>query len=522
MAVSMSGFDGSGYMMWLLATPVLFICGRSFFSNAWKQLMHRSCSMDTLVSLSSGISYLFSLFNLLFPLFWERRWMEPHMYFESSSMVIAFVLAGRLLENKARRNTTSAIRKLAGLRPETVTMLSDGKEMEVDVADVMPGNILVAHPGERIAVDGSITEGQTYIDESMLTGEPVPIRKEPGDKVFAGTMNGKGCISYAAESVGEDTALSSIIRLVRDAQDSKAPIQRTVDRVSSFFVPAIIAISIASFFIWLALDPSDGFTNGLLAALTVLVIACPCALGLATPTAIAVGIGRCSENGILIKDAVRLEKAAGTDIVVLDKTGTLTEGKPEVQNIVFMDGCRTSHEMLISELMSLEAMSEHPLAEAVVNRIKSMQDVKTLKITDFKAVPGLGVTGNVIFPDGRTAELHAGSSRFLSASGIAIASEGSILENADGSTVIWFAENGIAAAALSISDAVRKSAVSGIEGLKRQGIEVTMLTGDCHEAAGVLYPLTGFLLNPAAAGAMMALSSISVVTNSLRLKYRKI
>lgn len=478
--------------------------------------------MDTLVSLSSGISYLFSLFNLLFPLFWERRWVEPHLYFESSSMVIAFVLAGRLLENKARRNTTSAIRKLAGLRPETVTMLSDGKEMEVNVADVMPGNILVAHPGERIAVDGSITEGQTYIDESMLTGEPVPIRKEPGDKVFAGTMNGKGCISYAAESVGEDTALSSIIRLVRDAQDSKAPIQRTVDRVSSFFVPAIIAISIAGFFIWLALDPSDGFTNGLLAALTVLVIACPRALGLATPTAIAVGIGRCSENGILIKDAVRLEKAAGTDIVVLGKTGTLTEGKPEVQNIVFMDGCRISHEMLLSELMSLEAMSEHPLAEAVVNRIKSMQDVKTLKITDFKAFPGLGVTWNVIFPDGRTAELHAGSSRFLSASGIAIASEGSILENADRSTVIWFAENGIAAAALSISDAVRKSAVSGIEGLKRQGIEVTMLTGDCHEAAGVLYPLTGFLLNPAAAGVMMALSSISVVTNSLRLKYRKI
>lgn len=257
MAVSMSGFDGSGYMMWLLATPVLFICGRSFFSNAWKQLMHRSCSMDTLVSLSSGISYLFSLFNLLFPLFWERRWMEPHLYFESSSMVIAFVLAGRLLENKARRNTTSAIRKLAGLRPETVTMLSDRKEMEVNVADVMPGNILVAHPGERIAVDGSITEGQTYIDDSMLTGEPVPIRKEPGDKVFAGTMNGKGCISYAAESVGEDTALSSIIRLVRDAQDSKAPIQRTVDRVSSFFVPAIIAISIASFLIRPTGSPTD-------------------------------------------------------------------------------------------------------------------------------------------------------------------------------------------------------------------------------------------------------------------------
>ena len=290
--------------------------------NAWKQLRHRSATMDTLVALSTGIAYLFSLFNMLFPGFWLSRGIHPHVYFEASSVIVAFILLGRLLEERAKGSTTSAIRKLMGLQPRTVTLVApDGSRRQASLAQVRVGDRLLVKPGERIPVDGKVTDGASYVDESMLTGEPVAVRKEADDDVFAGTVNQKGSFTFRAEKVGGDTLLARIIRRVQDAQGSKAPVQRLVDRIAAVFVPAIMGIALLAFVLWMVLDPSDGFTHGLLALVTVLIIACPCALGLATPTAITVGIGKAAGRGILIKDAESLETARKVDTVVLDKTG---------------------------------------------------------------------------------------------------------------------------------------------------------------------------------------------------------
>jgi Cu2+-exporting ATPase len=321
-------FPYANDIMWILATPILFVFGRRFFTGAWRQAKHRSANMDTLVALSTGISYLFSVFNTLFPQFWEKQGLEAHVYFEASGVIVAFILLGKLLEDRAKGNTSDAIRKLMGLQPSTVTVMRDGKPVETGIAVVMIDDIVLVKPGVKIAVDGVVVEGNSFVDESMISGEPVPVEKLPGAVVFAGTINQKGSFSFRAQKVGKDTLLAHIIQTVDQAQGSKAPVQALVDRIAAVFVPVVMGIAIISFVAWLIFGGNNGFVYGLLSLVTVLVIACPCALGLATPTAIMVAIGKAADEGILIKDAESLEQAKDVDVVALDKTGTITEGKP--------------------------------------------------------------------------------------------------------------------------------------------------------------------------------------------------
>lgn len=620
----------ANYIMWILSTPVVFWLGSGFYVNAWKLLKHRSANMDTLVANSTGIAYLFSLFNLFFPDFWLSRGVTPHVYFEAASVIIAFILLGRTLEERAKGNTSAAIKKLMGLQPHTV-ILDDGTgEREVNIEQIVPGNMIVVKPGERIAVDGTVTTGSSFVDESMLSGEPIPVQKAAGAKVYAGTINQKGSFRFRAEKVGADTMLSHIIHLVQEAQGSKAPVQQLVDKIAAVFVPAIMTIAVLTFIAWIVLA-ENGFTHGLLAAVTVLIIACPCALGLATPTAIMVGIGKGAESGILIKDAESLEMAKKIDTIVLDKTGTITEGKPVVTDIVW----KTESADMQRIFLELEKHSEHPLATAVVQALSRLDSEKgqDMLLTGFESITGQGVKASC---NGKT--YYAGNRRMLAEKGIAISSI--LLAKAEAfaqeaKTVIWFADEQQALATCAIADRIKETSKKAIAELQQRGISVVMLTGDNEQtarriaseagiaefraevlpqqkseyikqlqtegkhvamvgdgindsaalaqadlsiamgqgsdiamdvakmtiissdltkiseairlsvltvrtirenlfwafiynligipiAAGILYPFTGFLLNPMIAGAAMAFSSVSVVTNSLRLRMKRI
>lgn len=439
-------FPFKGYVLWALATPALFWCGRRFLVTAWKQARHRSAGMDTLVALSTLISYFFSVFNLLFPQVWTSRGLSPHLYFESSAMIVAFILIGRVLEEKAKRGTTASIRELIGLQPKSVSLA--------------PGDTFTVRPGDRIPADATVEEGESYVDESMLTGEPIPEHKSKGDKVFAGTINQKGSFSARAEKVGKDTMLSSIIRMVKDAQGSKAKIQNTVDKVAAIFVPVIIAVSLLTFLCWFILDPSDGLTKGLMAMVTVLVIACPCSLGLATPTALTAGIGNGARRGILIKDADSLQVAEKIDTVVLDKTGTITEGHPKVVAERWMEKGAEGI------LLAMELQSEHPLAAAVVARLHSMNmSTSPSRLDSFEAVPGAGIKariGDDEYYAGRPASLSAEASSWID----------------DGCTVITFSRNGDPVAEFAITDEIKPSSAEAVASLRRLGVETVMLTGD--------------------------------------------
>lgn len=457
------------YVLWILATPVVFGLGREFYINAWRQLKHGTSNMDTLVAVSTGIAYTFSVFNLLFPDFWLSRGIEPHIYFEAASVIIAFILLGRLLEERAKQNTSSAIKKLIGLQPKTVIIIVDSDERTVPITAVQKGDTILVKPGERIAVDGVVVTGESYVDESMLNGEPVPLHKQSGEKVFAGTINQKGTFRFIADKIGSDTMLAQIIHMVQDAQGSKAPVQKLVDRIARFFVPAIISISIIAFIAWIFLAPTNGFTNGLLAMVTVLIIACPCALGLATPTAIMVGIGKGAEKGILIKDAQSLEIAQKIDTIILDKTGTITAGHPVVVESLWENGFEHSRKILYS----LEKLSEHPLSDAVVN---TLQNEKEISIDKFENVPGKGVKGIV-----GSQTYYAGNLSLLNDNHITIASHLQELANKwtqEAKTLVWFADSTQAIAAIALTDEIKQTSAQAISQLQKMGVEVYMLTGD--------------------------------------------
>lgn len=618
----------ANYIMWILATPVLFIFGAPFFKGAWKQLKHKTSNMDTLVALSTGIAYLFSMFNTLFPEVWTSRGMEPHVYFEVSAVVVAFVLLGRYLENRAKNKASDAIKELIGIQPKTATIISDGKSKEISIKDIKIGDEIVVKSGEKIAVDGKVIQGNSFVDESMINGEPLAIEKTIGDKVFSGTLNQSGSFHFKAEKVGKDTLLAQIIKTVQEAQGSRAPIQNTVDKISSVFVPTIVIIAIITFFAWIFFGHDNNIPQGLLSAVTVLIIACPCALGLATPTAIVVGVGRGAQLGILIKDAQALETAKKITSIVLDKTGTITEGNPEIKDINWFIE-ETSQ--LRNILYSIETYSDHPLAETIKSKLKNDSNLITsIKVSN---IAGKGLTA-----DYNNEKYFIGNFKLIEENNIVINKDeknwiDSQINTAN--TIVIFANEKQIIACISIIDAIKSTSIEAISELKANGLKVYMLTGDNEQsaqliaqkvginnvkanvlpvekaafikelqakkeivamvgdgindsaalatadlsiamgkgsdiaisvaqitiissdlnkltkainlskatvrtikqnlfwafiynligvplAAGVLYPINGFLLNPMIAGLAMALSSVCVVSNSLLLKSKKI
>ena len=619
------------WIMLAFTIPVMAFFGRDFFVHAYMQLKHGRANMDTLVAVSTGVAFLFSLFNTIWPEYWTSRGLEAHVYYEAAAVIIALILLGRLLEAKAKFSTSTAIKKLMGLQPKTVTkILADGSEEEVPIREVAVGDVLVVKPGEKIPVDGEVTEGSSFVDESMITGESIPVEKVKGQPVYAGTINEKGSFRFRADKVGGETVLANIIRMVQEAQGSKAPVQKLVDRIAGIFVPVVMGIAVITFIVWMLIGGDLAFTHALLTSITVLVIACPCALGLATPTAIMVGIGKGAEHNILIKDAESLELMYRVNAIVLDKTGTITEGKPVVTDIHWTPG--SEDERYPSILLEIERRSEHPLADAVVQKFKE-KVVNEISVSDFENQTGKGVTAKV----GDKVYL-VGNRALLEVSHVILDDDNEKLAvrwEGDGKTVVFFAGEGRVLALVAIADKIKESSRQAVATLHEKGIDVYMLTGDNaltaravadqvgirhfkaevmpgekanfvealqHEgkvvamvgdgindsqalaqadvsiamgkgsdiamdvakvtlitsdlnvipraialshqtvrairqnlfwafiyniigiplAAGVLYGINGFLLNPMIAAAAMAFSSVSVVPNSLRIKWKKL
>lgn len=479
------------YGTWIsmvLSAPVVFWYGRNFFINGWKQAKHGMANMDTLVALSTGIAFIFSAFNTIYPEYWHSRGIHPHVYYEAASVIIVFISLGKLLEERAKANTTGAIKKLMGLQPKTVRIIADGNEEEIPISEVRPEQIILLRPGERVAVDGIVVSGSSYIDESMISGEPIAVTKAVGDKLFAGTINQKGSLQYKAEKVGADTLLAHIIKMVQLAQSSKAPVQKLVDKIAGIFVPVVIGISILTFIVWMLIGGEEAFTHALLTSVTVLVIACPCALGLATPTAIIVGVGKGAENNILIKDAESLELAYKVDAVILDKTGTITEGRPVLTSINWNPEIAGDIDEYLRVLYSLEINSEHPLADAVTGKLKEDQ-VSTVELSAFESLTARGVKGTF-----KGFEYFVGNHRILKENHIQLSSfQKEFLDSRpdDASTVIFFADQNRVLAIITIADKVKDTSAEAIHQLHSQGIEVHMLTGDSPKAASAVAEMVG-------------------------------
>ena len=639
-------WESGKWISLVLSIPVLFYFGSHFYVNAWKQARHRKANMDTLVALSTGIAFIFSAFNTFFPEFWHARGIHPHVYYEAATLIVVFISFGKMLEERAKSQTGTALKKLIGLQPKTLTRIQNGQQEEIKIEEVQLGDRILIKPGEKIPVDGVVESGSSYIDESMISGEPIPVEKRIGEKVFAGTINQKGSLEIVAEKVGASTLLSQIIQRVQEAQGSKAPVQKLVDKIAGIFVPVVIGIALLTFGSWMVFGGENAFSHALLAAVSVLVIACPCALGLATPTAIMVGVGKGAENQILIRDAESLELGHRVNAIILDKTGTITSGKPKVANYLSTvhgpQSTKSKPENSVdsrlltvdqaSILLSLESKSEHPLADAVVKFLKE-KDIQLVELENFESITARGVKGKF---EGKT--YFVGNQKLLNENGVSIPAELELEAKTwseKAQTVIWFADDEMALAILGIQDQIKPSSTAAIAKLQSSGVEVYMLTGDNLQtaqavakevgivnfkaevmpsdksdfvkslqekgkvvamvgdgindsealaqadvsiamghgsdiamdvakitlitsdlgkipqafrlshltvngvkqnlfwafiynvigipiAAGILYPINGFLLDPMIAGAAMAFSSVSVVMNSLRLKAREL
>ncbi|WP_288155670.1 heavy metal translocating P-type ATPase [Phocaeicola sartorii] len=463
---------GVNWWMLLLSLPVILYSGRSFYMNAWKQALQRTSNMDTLVALSTSIAFLFSLFNTFYPEFWYSRGLEPHVYYEAATVIIAFVLVGKLMEEKAKGKTSTAIRKLMGLQPRTARVVKDGREEDILIAELQVGDKVSVRPGEQIPVDGVIVGGNTFIDESMISGEPIPVEKKQGDKVLAGTINQNGAFTMTAQKVGKNTVLAQIIRMVQEAQGSKAPVQRIVDKVTAVFVPVVLAVAVFTFLVWIVAGGADDFSYAMLSAVSVLVIACPCALGLATPTALMVGIGRGAESHILIKDAVALEQMRKVDTVVLDKTGTVTEGRPVVTGWLHDAGWQNEHKGI---LYAAELKSEHPLALAIVEALKK-EGEKPAIIDSFESRTGRGI---VVTRGNKT--YWAGSHRLLKDFGAEVSGllQGMVEDyERSGKSLVYFGEGNTLLAVIAISDKIKDTSRQAVKQLKESGKYIVLLTGD--------------------------------------------
>ena len=472
----------ANWIMFILTVPVMFWSGRSFFINAYKQAKHRSSNMDSLVALSIGIAFVFSVFNTVYPEYFINRALEPHVYFESAAVIIAMILFGKTLEEGAKGKTSAAIKKLMALQPKTVRVIRNSGELEVSLEEIGIGEIIVIRPGEKIPVDGKLIQGTSFVDESMVSGESIPVEKSLHSVVYAGTINQKGSFQIRAEKIGSETMLAHIIKMVREAQGSKAPIQKLVDKVAGIFVPVVIIIALATFFIWYIFGPEPAFTRGMLAMITVLIIACPCALGLATPTAIMVGIGKGAEKGILIRDAESLELAYKVNTVVLDKTGTITEGKPVVTDVLWEETI-TDKDLYESILLNLEKNSEHPFADAVIKKL-SGRDLQKVLITDFQSITGMGIQGAV-----GDNTFSVGNEKWIEENKIKLSD--SLRRHADvfksvAKTVIYFSDDSDVLAILAITDRIKGTSKKAIDDLKTLGLDVYMITGDHEKAASVI------------------------------------
>lgn len=618
------------WIMMVLSIPVLFWSGAEFYIVAWTKLKHLSTNMDSLVALSTGIAFLFSVFNTVYPQYFLSKGLPSHVYYESAVIIITLILLGRFFEEKAKSKTSSAIKKLIGLKPKNVVVIRNGEEHTIPYDQIIKGEMILLKPGDKVPVDGKVKKGHSFIDESMISGEPIPVEKTKGSKVFAGTINQKGSLRLIAHKVGNDTLLSQIIKLVEQAQASKPAIQKLVDKVASIFVPIVIGLALLTFVLWYYLGPEPSITYAFLTLITVLIIACPCALGLATPTALMVGIGKGAEQGILIKDAQSLETAYKIDTLILDKTGTITEGKPEVTDVIWEED--KSLKQLENIIIAIESESEHPIAEAIVRYFKAF-NTEDIVIDSFQSITGLGakaVFNNTVYFIGNEnlmlqKKLNISNNLFIKANTL----------KAEAKTVVYLGYDNSVVCIIAVADKIKETTTAAIKELQKRGIAIHILTGDNEQtakaiannvgikhyqanvmptdkgafvkqlqnqgkivamagdgindshalaqadvgiamgsgtdiamesagitlihsdlkqitkaiklsnatmrtikqnlfwafiynlvaipiAAGILFPINGFLLNPMIAGAAMSMSSISVLINSLRLKQQKL
>lgn len=469
----------------LLATPVQFWAGWSFYRATVSALKHRTANMDTLVAIGTSVAYGYSTFIAVLPHVVERIGIEPFPYFDVAALIIGLILLGRYFEAKAKAGTSEAIKKLIGLQAKTARIIRNGKEIDTPINEVEIGNMIRVRPGEKIPVDGVVEEGESSIDESMITGESIPADKGRGDMVVGATINKTGSFTFRATKVGQETMLAQIIKLVQEAQGSKAPIQRLADLVSSYFVPIVIMLALATFIVWYDFGPAPTLTFALLNAVAVLIIACPCAMGLATPTAIMVGTGKGAEHGILIKDAESLETAHKIDTIIFDKTGTLTLGKPEVTDIVITD--TLGQEEVLKLAASLEKGSEHSLAESIVNEAES-KNLQLSNVEKFRAIPGHGVEG---FISGK--RIILGNKRLMEKEGISLSSKETDVERLEheGKTVMMLAWEDSLIALIAVADTLKETAQEAIQQLQKLELEVAIITGDNKRTAHAIAQKVG-------------------------------